>query len=52
MFGTTSHDANAIERRFPGLPLGGLIAAGEIGPVGSKTFIHGFTSSLGLIVPS
>jgi small ligand-binding sensory domain FIST len=52
MFGTTSHDAIAIERRFPGLPLGGLIAAGEIGPVGSKTFIHGFTSSLGLIVPS
>lgn len=52
MFGTASHDATAIERRFPGLPLGGLIAAGEIGPVGSKTFIHGFTSSLGLIVPS
>jgi small ligand-binding sensory domain FIST len=52
MFGTPNHDANAIERRFPGLPLGGLIAAGEIGPVGSKTFIHGFTSSLGLIVPA
>jgi small ligand-binding sensory domain FIST len=52
MFGSSSHDANAIERRFPGLPLGGLIAAGEIGPVGAKTFIHGFTSSLGLIVPS
>jgi small ligand-binding sensory domain FIST len=52
MFGTPNHDANAIERRFPGLPLAGLIAAGEIGPVGSKTFIHGFTSSLGLIVPA
>lgn len=52
LFGIPNHDAAAIERRFPGLPLAGLIAAGEIGPVGSKTFIHGFTSSLGLIVPS
>jgi small ligand-binding sensory domain FIST len=52
LFGTPHHDAAAIERRFPGLPLTGLIAAGEIGPVGSKIFIHGFTSSLALIVPA
>jgi len=52
LFGRPHHDAAAIERRFPGLPLAGLIAAGEIGPVGAKTFIHGFTCSLGLIVPA
>ncbi len=52
LFGLPHHDAAAIERRFAGLPLAGLIAAGEIGPVGSKSFIHGFTSSLGLIVPA
>jgi small ligand-binding sensory domain FIST len=52
LFGLPHHDAAAIERRFPGLPLAGLIAAGEIGPVGAKTFLHGFTSSLGLIVPA
>jgi small ligand-binding sensory domain FIST len=52
LFGLPHHDAASIERRFPGLPLTGLIAAGEIGPVGSKTFIHGFTSSLALIVPA
>lgn len=51
LFGTPHHDAAAIERRFPGLPVTGIVAAGEIAPVGSKTFIHGFTSSLGLIVP-
>jgi small ligand-binding sensory domain FIST len=51
LFDLPHHDAAAIERRFPGLPLAGLVAAGEIGPVGSKTFLHGFTSSLGLIVP-
>ncbi len=52
LFGTPHHDAAAVERRFPGLPLAGLIAAGEIGPMGAKTFIHGFTCSLGLIVPA
>lgn len=52
LFGTPHHDAAAIERRFPGLPLTGSIAAGEIGTVGTKSFIHGFTCSLGLIVPA
>lgn len=52
LFGVPNHDAYAIERRFPGLPLTGLIAAGEIAPVGSKTFIHGFSCTLGLIVSS
>lgn len=52
LFGAPHHDAAAVERRFPGMPMAGLIAAGEIGPVGSKSFLHGFTSSLGLIVPA
>ncbi len=52
LFDLPHHDAAAIERRFPGLPLAGLVAAGEIGPVGAKSFLHGFTSSLGLIVPA
>lgn len=52
LFGVPHHDAAAVERRFPGLPMAGLIAAGEIGPVGAKSFLHGFTSSLGLIVPT
>lgn len=52
LFGLPNHDAHAIERRFPGLPVTGLIAAGEIAPIGSKIFIHGFSCTLGLIVPS
>lgn len=30
----------------PELPLAGFFAAGEIGPVGNKSFLHGFTASL------
>jgi small ligand-binding sensory domain FIST len=41
-----------VERLAAGLggpvPLGGLFAAGEIGPVGSQNFIHAFTASIAL----
>ena len=30
----------------PNIPLAGFFAAGEIGPVGNKNFLHGFTASL------
>ena len=30
----------------PDVPLAGFFAAGEIGPVGKKNFLHGFTASL------
>ena len=30
----------------PEIPLAGFFAAGEIGPVGNKNFLHGFTASL------
>jgi small ligand-binding sensory domain FIST len=28
------------------VPLAGLFAAGEFGPVGDRNFIHGFTASV------
>ena len=52
LFGTPSHDASAIERAFGELPLAGLFCNGEIGPVGGRTFVHGFTASLALFVPA
>ena len=30
------------------IPLGGLFAAGEFGPVGHQNFIHAFTASIAL----
>jgi small ligand-binding sensory domain FIST len=50
MFETPDHDARALDGAFPGLPVAGLFCAGEIGSVGGRTFLHGFTASIGLIV--
>ena len=50
LFGSSHHDANTIGKKIGPLPLAGLFCAGEIGPIGGETFLHGFTASLGLIV--
>jgi len=41
MFGPYNHDALAIERELDGAPAAGFFAAGEIGPVGGRSFLHG-----------
>ena len=48
MFSQPHHDAEAISRAFGPLPIAGLFAAGEIGPIGKQNFVHGFTASVGL----
>jgi small ligand-binding sensory domain FIST len=49
LFGAPDHDARATRELLGPLPLAGLFCNGEIGPVGSATYLHGFTASLGLI---
>lgn len=49
LFGVPHHDAGLVDRFFPELPVAGFFAAGEIGPVGARNFIHGYTASIGLI---
>jgi small ligand-binding sensory domain FIST len=46
MFGIADHDAETIERELGGAPSAGFFAAGEIGPVGGRSFLHGFTATL------
>jgi small ligand-binding sensory domain FIST len=46
MFGTDDHDAAMVERELGGAPSAGFFAAGEIGPVGGRSFLHGFTATL------
>ncbi|NOT01843.1 MAG: hypothetical protein HOP29_14600 [Phycisphaerales bacterium] len=46
LFQEKDHDIGLINNVFPACPVGGFFAGGEIGPVGGKTFVHGFTSSL------
>lgn len=50
LFNTPSHDAAAVQAAFGELPVAGLFCAGEIGPLGKRTVLHGFTSTLGLLV--
>jgi small ligand-binding sensory domain FIST len=46
MFGIPDHDVGTIERALGGAPTAGFFAAGEIGPVGGRSFLHGFTATL------
>jgi small ligand-binding sensory domain FIST len=51
LFGVPDHDAALVADRFRGMPIAGLFCNGEIGPVGRRPFLHGFTASIGLLVP-
>ncbi|MCC6381865.1 MAG: FIST C-terminal domain-containing protein [Dehalococcoidia bacterium] len=51
LFGTPGHDASAVHARFGPVPSTGLFCNGEIGPVGGKNFVHGFTASIAFFVP-
>jgi small ligand-binding sensory domain FIST len=46
MFGTRDHDAGLVQDELSGVPAAGFFAAGEIGPVGGRSFLHGFTATL------
>jgi small ligand-binding sensory domain FIST len=46
MFPEPNHDIALINELMPDCPVAGFFAAGEIGPVGGKTFVHGLTGSL------
>lgn len=51
LFDTPNHDVAAANRAMPQVPLAGFFAAGELGPVGQKNFIHGHTASFALFRP-
>ena len=47
-FGEPDHDAAVVDQLLGPLPVAGAFCAGEVGPVGGRTFLHGFTASLAL----
>lgn len=47
-FAEPHHDVRALQQRAEGMPIAGFFAGGEIGPVGGKNFIHGYTASVAL----
>jgi small ligand-binding sensory domain FIST len=48
LFGEADHDAGLVDKLIGPLPVAGCFCAGELGPVGSRNFLHGFTASLAL----
>ena len=46
LFDAPHHDANAIQKVLGRIPVAGFFAQGELGPVGGKNYIHGFTASI------
>ena len=50
LFGRPNHDAEMIQNRLGPLGLTGFFCNGEIGPVGERSFLHGYTASLALFV--
>jgi small ligand-binding sensory domain FIST len=50
MFGVANHDASTIEELLGGIPLAGFFAAGEIGPIGGRNALQGFTASMAVFI--
>ena len=46
MFGVAAHAASALTAELGAIPAAGFFAAGEIGPVGGESFLHGFTATV------
>jgi small ligand-binding sensory domain FIST len=46
MFNVPDHDASLLEEALAGAPTAGFFCAGEIGPVGDRSFVHGFTATM------
>lgn len=49
LFQEPNHDANVLDKYFPNIPLAGFFAAGEFGPVGNRSFVHGFTATAAIL---
>lgn len=49
LFGDDDHDATIVSESLDGAPVAGMSCAGELGPVGGRSFLHGFTASLLLL---
>ena len=49
LFEAPDHDVGTLTDELGHVPVAGFFAAGEIGPVGRRNFVHGFTASVVLL---
>jgi small ligand-binding sensory domain FIST len=52
LYGEPHYDSRVFHQVLGDLPLAGFFGNGEIGPVGSVTHLHGYTSAFALIRPA
>jgi small ligand-binding sensory domain FIST len=52
MFAAPDHDAGLLDGATGRAPAAGFFCAGEIGPVGDRNFVHGFTATMALLAPA
>jgi small ligand-binding sensory domain FIST len=50
LFGRADHDAGVLEEHLGNIPVSGFFAQGEVGPVGGRNFLHGYTASIALFL--
>ncbi len=46
LFDKPDHDAKCVRELLGEIPTAGFFAQGEIGPIGGRNFVHGFTASV------
>jgi small ligand-binding sensory domain FIST len=46
MFGDAHHDATIVADALDDVPVAGMFCAGEVGPIGPRNALHGFTASV------
>ena len=46
LFDQPHHDSGAVQERLGPIPTAGFFAQGELGPVGGRNFLHGYTASV------
>jgi small ligand-binding sensory domain FIST len=49
LFGEPHHDVRVLSEHLGAVPMAGFFAAGELGPIGGRNFVHGFTASVALL---
>lgn len=47
LYGQPHHDVTVLKSLVGDIPVAGFFCNGEIGPIGGKTYLHGYTSSIG-----
>jgi small ligand-binding sensory domain FIST len=50
LFDEPNHDARLVSAALGEAPIAGFFCAGELGPIGGRNFLHGFTASLAMFV--